>query len=128
MNAVRTLVGLIAGIAVTLVIAVACLLIGFFAFMAWLVTCDGSFAESGCDRSNNPVLWFGFLVTALVLVVGAVLTMVIVIRGLAHWVSGGEKRPSDEMRTTVGGVGGPIDYDKILRERPHWDSGTRSGS
>ena len=118
MKAVRILVGLIAGLAVTLVIAVACLLIGFLAFMGWLVACDGSFAHGGCDRSDNPVLLFGFLVTALGLVVGAVLTTATVIRGLAHWVSGGENRPSDETRTTVGGVGGPIDMDKILRERP----------
>lgn len=83
----RAVLATVAGVVATIVVVVACLVFGFYAFMGWLVTCTGLFYESGCDRSSNPWLNLGFLATAIVLVVGAALTIGLIVRLLGRWIS-----------------------------------------
>lgn len=87
MRPYRTFGAVVAGVLGTVLIVAACLVIGFAAFMRWLVTCTGPFYESGCDRSNIFWLNVGFAVTAAVLIIGAILTIGLLFRVLGRWVS-----------------------------------------
>lgn len=82
----KTFVAILVGLVATLVAVVGCLLLGLAAFMSWLVTCTGVFYESGCDRSDNGLLWIGFFATAFVVVAGAGTTLALLFRWLGHWI------------------------------------------
>jgi hypothetical protein len=95
----------VVGFVAAVMISVACLFFVFYSFMAWLVTCTGMFAEGGCGRSENVWLNLGFAITASVLVVGAILTMILIVRSLARWASPSHQaRPLGRLVTVTAGL------------------------